>query len=226
MSRRTSWVGPASGIVAAGLFVASGALGGWQILAVGDGLRPESPAADLTAMLAEHAETLRTGAHLGLLSALLFLVFVAYLRRHLDAHEPAGGWWSLVAFGGGIVYVGVMILQSSLALAARVVGREGLDVDIARSLMAMQWSNLDLIAPALAAVVLGASVVSVRTGALPRALGWIGLGVTGLLVAYLAVPFDTPLWMSVGLAWLWVLAAAVALLVASLRAPASASPVA
>lgn len=223
MSGRSSWVGPASGIVAAGLFVASGALGGWRILAIGQGLRPESSAANLTAVLAEQAGTLRTGAHLGLLSALAFLVFVAFLRRHLSAHEPAGDVWSLVAFGGGIVWVGVMILQSNLALAARVVGREGLDVDIARTLMAMQWSNLDVFAPALAAVVLGASVVSVRTGALPRLLGWVGLGVTVMLIAYLAVPFDTPLWMSVGLAYLWVLAAAVALLVASFRAPASAS---
>ncbi len=212
MSNRWQLLGPISGVLATVLYIASRSFGGWHIPGALD-LRPEYSAEVVGAAFADNADGFRTGAHLGFLGALFFIVFVADLRRRMAEREGPSGTWGLLAFAGGLLLAGVLVMQNSLTLAARVIGSNEMNPALAQTIIAFQWSGSDLLAAPLAAIVLSVSVLSLLAEFLPRWFAWAGVVLTAGVVVTLAIPTDSPLFIFVGLSLLWVTAGAVILLV-------------
>lgn len=165
---------------------------------------PEQASTVLARTMAEHREETALGAYLGLLSIFSLLWFVAYLQRQLRRAEGDGGWLASVAYGGGLVFAGVMTAAVGYQIAMGVLGDYGRDPVVAKTLVVLTWDHLAVTAAPVAALVGGASGVALRYGALPRWLGWFGVPVMLVLlsptfvagqVGYLAGLFGFFLWI-------------------------------
>ena len=166
---------------------------------------------------------MRLGIYLALLGVFFLFWFLGYLRRHLQQAEGEGGWLTQVAYGGGLVFAGLLLVGLSYAVAATVLSDYGDDPQVARALAVLGWEHLAVVAPPLAALVGGTAVVSLQFGASPRWLGWLGVVITLALL--------TPAYFFAFLAALiWLVALGAVLLLRAGRvprpgaAPASARP--
>ena len=77
-------------------------------------------------------------------------------------------------------------------------------------MIALEWRYIWVLAPPLIAFTLGASLVIVRYGALPRWIGWIGFPA--------AVTLFRP-WIGVVVVLAWILVVSIVLLIQAWRAP-------
>jgi hypothetical protein len=135
--------------------------------------------------------------------AFFFLCFATALRRTLRRFELDGGGVSALSFGGAIVFaVGVLIfagLSFSLGDAADEIDPS--------ALQALHVLNADLFFPLAVgtlAFLVGTGIAVLKTGALPRWLGWVAI-VAGLFSA-------TPLFfVAIIVLGLWVLIVSVLL---------------
>ncbi|HEU5103715.1 MAG TPA: hypothetical protein VFU22_32085, partial [Roseiflexaceae bacterium] len=119
-------------------------------------------------------------------------------------------WLSFVAAASGVVLVAI-VGDGGWPLA--VFRRdEGLDPQIARLLFDQSNFAFANAWVMLAGMSLATGVVSIRTGALPRWLGWAGILVAGGLLAARAVWASTGLvFIPFGLCYLWLIATSVVL---------------
>ena len=137
---------------------------------------------------------------IGLLVELLGFVFFAFflgsLWAFLRSAEGEGGWLSAAAFGGGLVALAVRIASVAPVLAVRA--SEGMDPGTAKALLAMNGASFDITFLPLGVMLLATAIVAVRTGALPRWLGWasvvVALGLLGALSAAVVSP-SPPEWV-------------------------------
>jgi hypothetical protein len=149
-------------------------------------------------------------AYLLILSGIFFLWFLASLRvRLLSAEHPPGRLTS-IAFAGGIVFVSMLIAAASVG--AFIAGEisfgdvENINPELMRVIPDLQYPLL-LIGGMFGAIAMidAASVLIVRTGTLPRWIGWFGfVAAVGLLFAGFFLPIILLL--------LWVLFVSIALL--------------
>jgi len=143
-----------------------------------------------------------------LLAGPCFLVFLAPLRDRLRAADPGSPWTDLV-HGAGVVFVATLAVTAAsrglIAQAVRFGGEPLPGPDTLRYATQFSDAAFGLAAiPFATLVVAAASLLSLRTGALARWVGWVGLGVTTLSLVSIALligPLATPL------VALWVLAA-------------------
>ena len=75
----------------------------------------------------------RTGSYLGLAEPFLLLRFVSYLYRHLRRAEGPEGWLTAVAYGGGLITVGLVLLGVSFSLAESELAPYGEDSQVAKT---------------------------------------------------------------------------------------------
>jgi len=142
-----------------------------------------------------------------LLAGPCFLVFLAPLRDRLRAADPENPWLDLV-HGAGLVFVATLTITACsrglIAQAVRFGGEPLPGPDTLRYATQFSDAAFGLAAiPFAALLVAAASLLALRTGALARWVGWVGLGVAALSlvsVALLVGPLATPLIA------LWVLA--------------------
>ncbi len=105
---------------------------------------------------------------LGILAFVFFLGSLWSVLRRAGEHGP----FSAIAFGAGLVSVGVKIASLPAAIAAFYRAQEGMDPQLAAALLDMNGVSF-VLTWAIDAVLLAATaVVILRTGALPRWLGW------------------------------------------------------
>jgi hypothetical protein len=150
------------------------------------------------------------------LAGVALLWFLGSLRTLLRRAEPSGRL-AAVAFAGGVVLVGLMFVKNSIQLGiALAVDWEDVVVEPGafRLLDALFFGLLMHEGVAGAVLVAASSVVALRTGVLPRWLGWAGVA-----VAVLAF-FSVVIW-GLGLFALlaWVLAVSVLILRATPAEP-------
>jgi hypothetical protein len=106
------------------------------------------------------------------LVGILFLVpFLAYLWSVLRQAEGEGGWLSATVFGAGLVDLAIKLGSAAPSVAAEQV-KEGspLDMvlhDINDASFILSMLPLSVLAAAFA-------IVTLKTGVLPRWLGWMG----------------------------------------------------
>jgi hypothetical protein len=166
----------------------------------------DQPEAEITDWFDDpaHRSTLILGLNLVVMASVAFLWFVGVVRRRLGHHEDQ--FFGTVFFGSGIVSVAIS-LAGGAALAAPAVAGTILDsnaVDEASaSLAAGLGAGLLLsIAPRFQAVfVITTSTVILRSGFLPRWLGFvgylIGLGMFALPLITRPVGIAFPVWVLV-----------------------------
>ena len=156
---------------------------------------------------------------IGLLVELLGFVFFAFflgsLWACLRSAEGDGGWLSAAAFGGGLLALAVKLASVAPVLAVRA--SEGMDPGTANALIAMNGASFDITFLPLGVMLLATAIVAVRTGALPRWLGWasavVALGLLGALSAAVVSP-SPPEWVFLAMLLfaLWTVATSIALI--------------
>jgi hypothetical protein len=122
------------------------------------------------------------GDYLSTLSVIPFVGWLSVLWASLRRAEGAAGWLSVAVFGSGLVTATQVVTGGGWTLAMGRIG-EGLTPELARMLFDMGNLNFANIWVSLAGMLFAAGVLSVRTGALPRWLGWAGLAIALGLVA-------------------------------------------
>lgn len=198
--RWTAWAGPAAGLTGALATMMSS-----TPVAVSD--RRTDPASAITDAFDGLTTTLKASSAIGLISAALLIVFMAELRRRLDAQEPDGSTLPAITWAGGIMAAANLSVAFIITAIAGTLTDEGyrdttLEVfgAIADNLAFAAWCPLGL---SMAAVAIG----GLRRNAVPRWLGIVSASTTiALLVALLlGLPFAS--WV---LACAWLIAAGVA----------------
>jgi hypothetical protein len=136
----------------------------------------------------DHRTRLIVSFYLLALAGLFFLVFLGSLWRTFRLVEPAPAWLSTIALSGGIVYVALGTVRNLFWAAGAFRANDNLDPDVARSLYDLAgvfytaWLGL-------VAFLLASAVLILRTGVLPRLLGWLAVVVAPLAAA---AGFPTP----------------------------------
>src|SRR5215203_211654 len=130
--------------------------------------------AQIGAYLRTHPPTAQTWAalYIELLGILAFVFFLGSLWGVLRRAEGEHGPFSAIAFGAGLVSVGVKIASFPAVIAAFYRGQEGLDSQLVAALLDMNGASFVLTWTIDAVLLAATAVVVLRTGALPRWLGW------------------------------------------------------
>lgn len=194
-------------------------LGVIALVVGGQAPRPDDPDQEIVSYFVDNRSGLLLQAYLFGLASIFFLWFIGSLRSHLRRAEEETGRLSAVAFGGGVATLAIVLVGISLsaALAFRVAEA---DPSVAMALFHVGSQAFTLSSFPAVVLVAAASVVIIRTSALPPWLGWLG-GLLSLafLVSGLAVFVESgPLasggvygYTVFGVFFLWVLLASVLL---------------
>ena len=109
----------------------------------------------------------------GILAFLFFLFFLGNLWSALRRAEGGSGWLSTTAFGGGLMSVTIKVASAAPVLAAHYRAGDGLDPQLARTLQDINDASFYLSFFPLAVLLAAFAIVAIRSGALPKWLGWI-----------------------------------------------------
>ena len=112
-----------------------------------------------------------------ILAFLFFLFFLGNLWSALRRTEGGSGWLSATAFGGGLMSVTIKVASAAPVLAARYRAGDGLDPQLARTLQDINDASFYLSFFPLAVLLAAFAIVAIRSGALPKWLGWIAAAV-------------------------------------------------
>jgi hypothetical protein len=157
-----------------------------------------------------------------LLGLLLFIPFLGYLWSVLRDAEGPGGWLSATAFGAGLVGITMKLASIAPGWAARDFG------DATATHKALERINeASFIAQMLPNGVMLAAIalLTLKTSALPRWLGWLAAVAAPLLVVN-GMFLDADFGPAFLLFLLWTLLASVVLTVRPRGVAAQAEPVA
>ena len=113
------------------------------------------------------------GFSLEVFSFLFFLFFLGSLWSALRRAEGENGWLSMVAFASGLMSVTIKLASASSVFAALYRVREGLDPQIVRALLDMNDAAFSISFFPLVVLLVASGIVIIRSGALPRWLGWL-----------------------------------------------------
>ena len=151
------------------------------------------------------------GDYLMTLAVIPFVWWLSVLWARLRRAEGAAGWLSVATLGFGLVSATQLVSGGSWTLA---MGRieEGLDPELARTLFDMGNLNFADMWVSLAGMLIAASILSIRTEALPKWLGWAGLVVALGLVIARAFLEQSWLASAYGFFWLWMIITSVVLI--------------
>ncbi len=118
-----------------------------------------------------------------LLLVLLLPVFAAGLRGYLGRAEGGYGMWSRLVFGGAILGAATALLGGVFWRALAFGAVEPLSDPTLQAFMHLDAAIFSTAVPlSFGLMLLGASIVIVRTGTLARWLGWLGLATVAVTV--------------------------------------------
>jgi hypothetical protein len=212
-SRWERW-GPLAGIVFVVLFVVG--------LTLNNIPSADDSAAKITSFYNDGGDRAQViiSSYLLWLAGLFFFWFVAGLRARLIAVEEAPGRLTSITFGGGLVFIGMLMAAAacfaSVAGDVTFGGEDFVGVDGARFIPELGYPLL-VIGGMFAAIAMidAASILIVRTGVIPTWIGYFGFVAA---VALLFAGFFLPMIFFV----LWILFVSIAML----RAPTEPAQVA
>ena len=161
---------------------------------------PTRPAAALAGAYVNNRDDARTGSYLGLAGAFLLLWFLGYLRRQLRRAEGEDDWLASVAYGGGLVAVGLLLVGVSFSFAESELASYGGDTQVAKTFFVYGWNFASVLAPPLGALAAGTTVVGFRFAALPRWLNWVSAVIVAAMLGM--APSGPGLAAMVGLGWI------------------------
>ena len=173
MNENRQWLFPLTGVA----FVVVGIV---SFIVGGEPKSADDPVKEIVSFYVDNKSSVQAGAFIGVLATVLLVFFGAYLRGFLRAAAGEGETLSLVAFVG-LAIVGVGFAIDSTILIALSEAADDIDPSAVQALQAL-WDN-DFVPIVLGTqLFLWATGISViRSGALPKWLGWVMLllGVIG-----------------------------------------------
>jgi hypothetical protein len=174
--RLAAWA-PATGIVYVVLFVAT-------IIALGAG--PGDTDEEIRSYYTEHGDRDLLFFFLLVPAALFLLWFLGSLRAALVRAEGEPARLSSLAYAGGVVNVALLIAAASALASVAAVAEEDqfvLDPNTVRVVGSLGY--LLFVGSGMAATVLMAAtgILTLRTGVLPRWLGWVSLVTAVMMLA-------------------------------------------
>jgi hypothetical protein len=174
MTRSREWLVPLTGVG----FIVVGIV---SFIVGGEPKSADDPVREVVAFYVDNKDSVQAGAFIGVAATVLLVFFGAYLRRFLRAAAGDGEMLSIVSFIGiAIVAVGFAI--DTTILIALSEAADDINPIAVQSLQAL-WDN-DFVPLALGVLLFlwGTGLSVIRSGVLPKWLGWvmIVLGVLGL----------------------------------------------
>jgi hypothetical protein len=170
---------PLSGIVAVAAIFAS-------FIIVGETPDTDAPVNEVVSFYTKHDSDAQFAGAILALGALMFLIFSATVAGVLRKAQGGTGGSSAIAYGGGILFATGAAIFAGLTFA---LGDVGADIDPA-AVQGIHVLNEDLffpIAVGCEAFLIGAAAGILKTGALPKWLGW--LAIVGAVVGLTPVGF-------------------------------------
>jgi len=187
------------------------------LLFIGSALSGSSPdigasRSELVSWLAD--QRLTTGRYAGafteLIAILAMIVFASTLASVLRRGEGDHAILSNTAFGAGLLSAAIKLASVPAAFAALWRAKQGVNPQLAAALLDMNNAAF-VLTWALDAVMLGAAaIVIVRSGILPRWLGWFGAGTAVISLATVPVAAQAPP-LGILLTFVWLVAVSVVL---------------
>jgi len=104
-----------------------------------------------------------------------------------------------VAYGSGIIIVGLVLVSVSFTLALSEIAT-ALDPQVAKTFFVYEWNSAAIQSAPLAALVAASAVLGFRYGALPTWLTWFSVPIVILM---LAIGVSGP-GMATGIGYAWV----------------------
>jgi hypothetical protein len=211
--------GPLSGALSVVFFV---------VAAIVFGRSPDTNASDqkILSYYASHSHQVRgiVGFFLIFAALVLFLAFLGALRGRLEAAEGEPGRFTALAFAGGLMSTVLFMVADALSAAPAIATNDTnvfrLDPNTYRLLADLTYVFLVSAVMAAIVLVLPASIVALRTGAVfPRWFAWTGVPVAA---TFMVAIFFIPILIMGG----WVLVASALMLLSTFRAagPARTAP--
>jgi hypothetical protein len=170
-----------------------------------DAVNPDAPAVVVAAAIAYHRSRLHGGSIVLMVGLFLLVCFLVYLPQRLDPDGDAR-WMAPTASAGGLITVTLMALIVAYVRVAVQTTFEGADAVIPRAIALADWDYWRTFAPFIAAHMIGAGVVLVRTATPSRVLGW------GAITAA-ALPLVLPPGLMTIVFLLWLMVLSIALLI-------------
>jgi hypothetical protein len=166
MIRQLERLSALAGILAVALWVAAVAVTQGEHIGLAGGL-PEEGADETLAYFRENESSVVTASTLFMVGSLLFMWFIGVLRARLVAAEGRAGTFAAIAFAGGLA-TAIFALGMPTGGLVAALNANDIGAQTAEALNALETAFL--IGAELAAIVLlvGGSVVSLRTAVLPR----------------------------------------------------------
>ena len=172
MNRSREWLVPLTGVGFVLLGIVSFIVGGEPKSA-------DEPAGEIVEYYVDNKDSIQVAAFIGVAAILLLVFFGAYLRTVLRAAAPEEEILSLVSFLGLVVVAVGLAIDTTISIALSEAA-DDIDPVAVQSLQAL-WDN-DYVPMALGVLMFlwATGLAVIRTGALPKWLGWVML-VLGVL---------------------------------------------
>jgi protein-S-isoprenylcysteine O-methyltransferase Ste14 len=185
---------PLAGVVAVILWVA-----GVFIAESGETRDEETPEALLT-WFTENETEIAAGEITFAFGVLFFLWFLGTVRAALAVREPTQHL-TAIFYGAGLLAGLSMIVQAALLVQPYFMEDDTLSADTAQALSTISDALFGAVELTLAVSVLAAGLAFLRTGVLPKWLGWASLVLAVILliipIGWAGVIFLMPLWVLV-----------------------------
>ncbi|MEK6271575.1 MAG: hypothetical protein AABM42_02885 [Actinomycetota bacterium] len=174
MDRSKEWLVPLTGVA----FVLVGIVG---FLIGGEPKSADEPVNEVVDFYLDNKDSVQIGAIFGVAAGVILIFFGAYLRKVLHAAAGEGEMLSLVSFIGLVLVALGFAIDGSIAFALAEAA-DDIDPIAVQSLQAL-WDNDFLpIMLGVLAFLWATGISVIRSGALPKWLGWlmILLGIVGV----------------------------------------------
>jgi hypothetical protein len=166
--RNRNWIAPLCGVLFVAVAVTSFAL-------TGEGQDPsEKSAQEIANYYKDHDSENELAAFLLGGAGILLLFFAGWLRQVLRAAEGPGGMLSAVSFAALVVIVAGLSVGATIHLAL-VDYVDKVDPSTTAAINSIDYDFFIPFAVGMSAFLLSTGIVAVRTGALPKWIGWLAI---------------------------------------------------
>ena len=207
VDRMERWAGPAAGIVAGIVSMTGLAMSDFGGLP--EEISPFTSGETIARVITENKDRLELGTTI-LMVGLFFMVwFLVHIQTRLN---PTGTtrWTASVASVGGLITITLMALVIAYVRASLQAPFSGPDAVIPKAIVVFHWDYWRTWAPFISAHMLASGVAIVRTGLLPKLIGW---GVVAVAFAPLVLPPG----LMTGVFMLWIVVFSTGLLIKDIR---------